>query len=554
MPAHHSDIALKPVLFADFPIGVKLLFNAMVPLVLFAVFAWLLQFDLKAIQVEVGTEIRQQADFALKAKDMQRNVVQVQQFLSDISATRALDGLDDGFKLAQVNRDEFTATLKDLQSYHSTHQNTEEVRELEQISKDFDSYYALGVSMAKAYVAEGPEGGNKQMGAFDKSSEALQKSLTPFALHEAEKMQTALGAVQGRASNVRWLAIGLGGVMTVAVLFANWVVHRSVVRPIKVAADVALRISNGDLTHRFMPKGTDEIGRMLRSLSVMQERLSNVVSGVRIGIDEVSATSSDITLANGDLSARTERQAASLEQTAASMNELGTTVFKNAEQAGTACERARHASAVAVTGGEVVSQVVHTMRDIHQSAARVTDIISVIDGIAFQTNLLALNAAVEAARAGEQGRGFAVVANEVRLLAGRSGQAAQEIKHLIAGSQEQVARGTALVDKAGATMNDVVQAIAEVTHLMEDISAASRQQSTGLHEVISAVSDMDRATQENASLVEKNTSTAAVLFDQAQKLAQTIRVFAVEANFKADPKVLAEMNESHKGDPVFSRA
>jgi methyl-accepting chemotaxis protein len=315
-----------------------------------------------------------------------------------------------------------------------------------------------------------------------------------------------------------------------------------------------LRISNGDLTHRFMPKGTDEIGRMLRSLSVMQERLSNVVSGVRIGIDEVSATSSDITLANGDLSARTERQAASLEQTAASMNELGTTVFKNAEQAGTACERARHASAVAVTGGEVVSQVVHTMRDIHQSAARVTDIISVIDGIAFQTNLLALNAAVEAARAGEQGRGFAVVANEVRLLAGRSGQAAQEIKHLIAGSQEQVARGTALVDKAGATMNDVVQAIAEVTDLMEDISAASRQQSTGLHEVISAVSDMDRATQENASLVEKNTSTAAVLFDQAQKLAQTIRVFAVEANFKADPKVLAEMNESHKGDPVFSRA
>jgi methyl-accepting chemotaxis protein len=554
MPAHHSDIALKPVLFADFPIGVKLMFNAMVPLVLFAVFAWLLQFDLKAIQAEVGTEIRQQADFALKAKDMQRNVVQVQQFLSDISATRAQDGLDDGFKQAQANRDEFTATLKNLQSYHATHQNTEEVRELEQISKDFDSYYALGVSMAKAYVAEGPEGGNKQMGAFDKASEALQKSLTPFALHEAEKMQTALSAVQGRASNVRWLAIGLGGVMTIAVLFANWVVHRSVVRPIKVAADVALRISNGDLTHRFMPKGTDEIGRMLRSLSVMQERLSNVVSGVRIGIDEVSATSSDITLANGDLSARTERQAAALEQTAASMSELGSTVFKNAEQAGTACERARHASAVAVTGGEVVSQVVHTMRDIHQSAARVTDIISVIDGIAFQTNLLALNAAVEAARAGEQGRGFAVVANEVRLLAGRSGQAAQEIKHLIAGSQAQVARGTALVDKAGATMSDVVQAIAEVTHLMEDISAASRQQSTGLHEVISAVSDMDRATQENASLVDKNTSTAAVLFDQAQKLAQTIRVFAVEANFKADPKVLAEMSESHKGDPVFSRA
>jgi len=551
MSSHHSDLALKPVLFADFPIGVKLLFNAMVPLVLFAVFAWLLQFDLKAIQLDVGTEIRQQADFALKAKDMQRNVVQVQQFLSDISATRALDGLDDGFKEAQANREEFNAALKEFQAYYATQKSADENRELEQIGKNFDSYYALGVSMAKAYVAEGPEGGNKQMGAFDKASEALQKSLSPFAEHESQKMQEALSAVQGRASNVRWLAIGLGVIMTAAVLFANWVVYRSVVRPIKVAAAVALRISNGDLTHKFMPKGTDEIGRMLGSLAVMQERLSNVVTGVRTGIDEVSATSTDITLANDDLSARTECQAAALEQTAASMNQLGSTVFQNAEHAGTACERARHASAVAAQGGEVVSQVVQTMRDIHQSAGRVSDIISVIDGIAFQTNLLALNAAVEAARAGEQGRGFGVVANEVRLLAGRSAQAAQEIKQLIAGSQAQVARGTTLVDKAGSTMRDVVQAIAEVTHLMEGISDASKQQSTGLHEVISAVSDMDRATQENSSLVEKNANTATVLFEQAQRLAQTIRVFAVEANFKADPKVLSEMNESHQGDPIF---
>jgi hypothetical protein len=171
MSSHHSDLALKPVLFA--------------------VFAWLLQFD-------------------LKAKEMQRNVVQVQQFLSDILATRTLDGLDDGFKQAEANREAFTAALEEIQAHDVTHKSADERRELAQVGKDFDNYYALGVSMAKAYVAEGPEGGNKLMGDFDKASEALQKSLTPFAVHETDKMEAALSAVQDRASGVRWLAIGLG--------------------------------------------------------------------------------------------------------------------------------------------------------------------------------------------------------------------------------------------------------------------------------------------------------------------------------------------------------
>jgi methyl-accepting chemotaxis protein len=246
---------------------------------------------------------------------------------------------------------------------------------------------------------------------------------------------------------------------------------------------------------------------------------------VRQGAESVAAASGQIASGNSDLSARTAGQTAALEQTASSMAQLGAMVNQNADSARQANQLAQNASAVAVQGGEVVSQVVHTMKGINDASRKIADIISVIDGIAFQTNILALNAAVEAARAGEQGRGFAVVATEVRSLAGRSAEAAREIKTLINASVERVEQGTALVDRAGQTMTDVVTSIRRVTDIMGEISAASSEQASGVALVGEAIRSMDDATQQNAALVEEMAAAASGLNAQAQELVATVTVF-----------------------------
>jgi methyl-accepting chemotaxis protein len=257
----------------------------------------------------------------------------------------------------------------------------------------------------------------------------------------------------------------------------------------------------------------------------MQHGLSSVVLKVRQGSDSVASASAQIASGNMDLSNRTELQAGALERTDASMAELGDAVKHNAESARQANQLALQASTVAVKGGEVVSQVVQTMQGINQSSRKIADIIQVIDGIAFQTNILALNAAVEAARAGEQGRGFAVVASEVRSLAGRSADAAKEIKALINASVERVAHGSTLVDHAGVTMTEVVTSIRRVTDLMGEISAANNAQSTDVSQVAAVVMEMDNATQQNAALVEEMAAAAGSLKNQAQDLVQTVAVF-----------------------------
>ncbi len=286
----------------------------------------------------------------------------------------------------------------------------------------------------------------------------------------------------------------------------------------------AERVSHGDL-RPLAGAESAPAGSVLASMGAMRDSLVAVVSTVRQGSEGVATAASEIAHGNNDLSQRTEQQASALEQTAASMEELSSTVKQNADNARQANQLAMNASTVAVQGGEVVSLVVDTMRDINDSSRKIADIIGVIDGIAFQTNILALNAAVEAARAGEQGRGFAVVASEVRNLAGRSADAAKEIKGLITVSVERVAQGTTLVDQAGATMTEVVTSIKRVTDIMGEISAASSEQSAGVAQVGEAVSQMDRATQQNAALVEQSAAAADSLRQQAQQLVAAVAVF-----------------------------
>jgi methyl-accepting chemotaxis protein len=288
--------------------------------------------------------------------------------------------------------------------------------------------------------------------------------------------------------------------------------------------DAAQRVAAGDLSP--VP-GADQSpgGSVLESLGAMQASLAKVVGQVRGASDSIATGSSQIAQGNADLSQRTEEQASALQQTAASMEQLGSTVKQNADNAMQANQLAQGASLVAVKGGEVVGQVVETMQAINDASKKISDIIGVIDGIAFQTNILALNAAVEAARAGEQGRGFAVVASEVRNLAGRSADAAKEIKSLIGASAERVEKGTALVDQAGATMAEVVSSIRRVTDIMGEISAASSEQSQGVAQVGEAVTQMDQVTQQNAALVEESAAAAESLRGQAQQLVQAMSVF-----------------------------
>ncbi|MFC0253275.1 methyl-accepting chemotaxis protein [Massilia consociata] len=319
----------------------------------------------------------------------------------------------------------------------------------------------------------------------------------------------------------------IGAIVLAVLLAAAATVYlvRAITRPLDVAVDLARRVADGDLGARVTVDSRNEFGQLLGALRDMTASLAGIVSEVRSSSDVIATASSQIAMGNMDLSSRTEQQASSIEETAASVEELTTTVRQNADNARQANGLAATASDVATRGGAVVAEVVDTMGAINDSARKIVDIIAVIDGIAFQTNILALNAAVEAARAGEQGRGFAVVASEVRNLAQRSAAAAKEIKTLITDSVDKVDSGSRLVNQAGATMEEIVLSVRRVADIMEEITAASSEQSAGIEQIHQAISQMDQVTQQNAALVEEAASAAQSLEESAAGLAQRVSVF-----------------------------
>jgi methyl-accepting chemotaxis protein len=330
---------------------------------------------------------------------------------------------------------------------------------------------------------------------------------------------------------------------------AVWWLSRSIVRPLNEAVRNLEAVAEGDLSRDIPAGDRSEIGRLSNAMREMQIRMGQMIGSIRRSADSIQLASSEVAGGNQDLSQRTEQQASALQETAASMEQLGSTVKQNADNAKQANQLARGASTVAVKGGEVVGQVVETMKGINDSSKKIADIISVIDGIAFQTNILALNAAVEAARAGEQGRGFAVVASEVRSLAQRSAAAAKEIKSLIGVSVERVEQGTTLVDQAGATMTEIVASIKRVTDIMGEISAASTAQSSGVAQVGEAVGQMDQATQQNAALVEESAAAAESLKDQAKQLVQSVAVFKITQGNMETPAAAANYSGADRRGP-----
>ena len=353
---------------------------------------------------------------------------------------------------------------------------------------------------------------------------AAQKELVELQKRELEETATEVEA--RRSANTTGILVGLAVIVLAIFAGTAWLV-RSIRDPLNQANELAARIAQGDLSENIKTTRTDEFGALLTSLGIMNDSLGGMVAQVRYSTDNIAVASAEIAMGNNDLAQRTEETSSNLQATASSMDHLTITVQQSADNARQAAALAASASDVAQRGGNVVSQVVSTMQEIDASSKKISDIISVIDGIAFQTNILALNAAVEAARAGEQGRGFAVVASEVRSLAGRSAEAAKEIKGLIGTSVEKVESGTKLVTEAGSTMQEIVQSVRRVTDVIGEITAAATEQSEGIAGVNRSISNLDQMTQQNAALVEESAAAAESLRDQADRMKQAVAVFKV---------------------------
>jgi methyl-accepting chemotaxis protein len=407
---------------------------------------------------------------------------------------------------------------------------------------------ALGRAKKPDDAKDISEGAGKS--AADDAISALDK-LTAFGFARGKDATENVDAVNRSAR--QWSMVLLAVTVVIGMAFAA-LVTRELLSQLggepRFAAHMTRRIAQGDLGAAINLTNNDH-GSLLYEIDSMRQNLGKIVAEVRRSAEGFANTSAEIAQGNHDLSARTEQQASALEETAASMEQLSSQVKQNADNARQANQLASSASAVAVRGGEVVGRVVDTMKEINDSSRKISEIISVIDGIAFQTNILALNAAVEAARAGEQGRGFAVVASEVRSLARRSADAAKEIKNLINASVNRVEQGTILVDEAGTTMAEVVSSIRSVSDLVGEISSASNEQATGVAQIGEAVTHMDQATQQNAALVEEMTTATDSLESQAGDLVQTVAVFkllgANDSMVNATTRSTAPTNKPFKG-------
>ncbi len=544
------------------------------------------------------------------------DVIQVQQFLTDVSATRGLDGLADGFDAAAEYADALPGDIARARALAVSLNAPEVVAALDSVRDAFPNYYATGQRMARAYVSGGPALGNRTMGEFDATSLRLVGALdkvNELVVHEVESARAEQHDSQTRLAATNRLTLLLEALATVAMLAAGGIlyvyVRRNLLAPLDKATGAIRGLAQGDMNQTLAGDSrADEIGDLARAFNVFRqglidrvrgerereeekaraeaervaaecealersealvvatfgeglsalvagnldyrltqdlplayqslrndfnqtmETLESLVRTINASVDSIHSGSGEISHATNDLARRTEQQAAGLEETAATLQQLTTAVTSASEAAGNARTRMAEARGLAQTGGGVVVKAVSAMDKIHTSAREISQIISVIDEIAFQTNLLALNAGVEAARAGDAGRGFAVVAQEVRALAQRSAEAAKQIKQLISTSAEQVDEGVQLVDATGRSLTDIVESVADIAALIEQIATAARQQSSELLEINGAVNQMDQVTQQNAAMVEQSSAASTMLAKDAERLSALVAHFKVGGN------------------------
>ncbi|MCV2354426.1 methyl-accepting chemotaxis protein [Paucibacter sp. B2R-40] len=439
-------------------------------------------------------------------------------------ATLAID--DEAFVKAFTRKSKETSARVDKVQEELTQlsKTPQSERLSDKIAMTRKQYQALRDDLAKA-KKEGQDIRARVVAELIPAMDTYTDAINDYAEYKRERLQDARQQASDEANSVVSWVLLLSGTATLIGIGIALAITRSVTAPVERAQVLSESIADGDLTHEVPIEGRDEMASLTQSLQQMQQQLSRTISGVRSAAEQVRIASAEIATGNMDLSNRTEHAASSLEQTGAAMQQLSEGVRSNAEAARQADSLAQTASAVADRGGAMVSRVVATMNEIQQSSNKISDIIGVIDSIAFQTNILALNAAVEAARAGEQGRGFAVVASEVRSLAQRSAQAAREIKTLISTSVDKVESGAKLVQDTGDTIGEVVQSVQRVTQIVAEISSSTSAQALTLGEIGQAVNELDKMTQQNAALVEESAAAAQSLRDQAAQLVASVAAF-----------------------------
>lgn len=515
--------------FRDWPIAIKVFLApaiALIALIAVTATATLSSYSLSSSLTQVG---EQEVRAVVDSQAMVSQVTRVHQQMYQLLIWQAIGQREERLKALQTELGQSLSTLEQgIKTKLQRSDLTPEQKELlDAMGQGVERYGKVSRDTLDMMVA-GIESAGTYIPALDVEFKSLTTNVQKLVELQLEATKTGVTQTQEQSSKVTYGFLAMGLVSAaVCALLAMWAV-RSVTQPLREGIETLGRVAQGDLTVTVDTQRGDEIGQLLQAIGYLRQSLTTIVANVRSNAQSVATASAEIAQGNQDLSRRTEQQASELQHTSATMVTLGETVGHNADSAQEANHLATGASEAATRGGNVVSQVVETMREISRSSDKISEIIGVIDSIAFQTNILALNAAVEAARAGEQGRGFAVVASEVRSLAQRSAGAAREIKDLITNSASQVGHGNTLVNQAGQNMQEILASIQRLGGLMGEISSASRAQSQSVNQVTQAVTEIDRSTQQNAALVEQGAASAESLKTQAVQLVESVAMFKLE--------------------------